>query len=387
MMLKDARLSVKLIGGFLFVAIVTLVIGFLGWQGAYRLSSDIDEIGNVRLPGIQNILTIRIAMEEKIKAQRTLLNLYLDEGVRGQQIEAIGRAREVYQKEMESYGSLPKSVQEEKVWKQFVKAATEDRGEEEEFLNLYKKLEENDILNPLGFRKEVEMFKGEILTLMNQTLDYLQTGNDFAGEDDADVTAFGKWLSTFTTKNTTIVEILRAIGPLHKELYEKVNALKEYMWNDSYKEAAAVYSNEMFPIKKEIFRQFEILLQEAAFAEDLYNKLNEQSMVIAYEKQRAATDLLKKIIEINQTIVGDTQRNASAQARLIKWGTMVCMMIGFAVALAIGIVLSLSVTRTLNRIIDGLTRGAEQVASASHQVSQSSQQMAEGSSEQASSLE
>ncbi|MBN1343850.1 MAG: methyl-accepting chemotaxis protein [Phycisphaerae bacterium] len=62
-----------------------------------------------------------------------------------------------------------------------------------------------------------------------------------------------------------------------------------------------------------------------------------------------------------------------------------------AIALAIGIVLSIflarSITRPINRIIAGLTEGADQVTDAAQQVSSSSQTLSEGASEQASSLE
>ncbi len=67
------------------------------------------------------------------------------------------------------------------------------------------------------------------------------------------------------------------------------------------------------------------------------------------------------------------------------------MMIGLGFALVIGVFLAvfitLSITRPVRRIIDGLNSGAGQVASASGQVSASSQTLAEGASEQASSLE
>ena len=67
------------------------------------------------------------------------------------------------------------------------------------------------------------------------------------------------------------------------------------------------------------------------------------------------------------------------------------MVIGLGLALVIGVCLAvfitLSITRPVRRIIDGLNNGAEQVASASSEVSTSSQTLAEGSSEQASSLE
>ncbi len=67
------------------------------------------------------------------------------------------------------------------------------------------------------------------------------------------------------------------------------------------------------------------------------------------------------------------------------------MIVGLGIGTVIGIVLALFITRSitgpLNRIIGGLTNGAEQVDSAANQVAQSSQSMAEGASEQASSLE
>ena len=67
------------------------------------------------------------------------------------------------------------------------------------------------------------------------------------------------------------------------------------------------------------------------------------------------------------------------------------MVVGLGVAIIVGTILAFVITRgitgPLQRIIEGLASGADQVASASDQVSQSSQEMAEGSSEQASSLE
>ncbi|MEN6624715.1 MAG: methyl-accepting chemotaxis protein [Candidatus Sumerlaeia bacterium] len=67
------------------------------------------------------------------------------------------------------------------------------------------------------------------------------------------------------------------------------------------------------------------------------------------------------------------------------------MVIGLIIATIISITMAIFITRSItgpiNKVIAGLTQGAEQIASASGQVAQSSQQMAEGASEQASSLE
>jgi methyl-accepting chemotaxis protein len=67
------------------------------------------------------------------------------------------------------------------------------------------------------------------------------------------------------------------------------------------------------------------------------------------------------------------------------------MAVGLGVAVFVGILLAIFITRgitgPIGRIIAGLTEGAEQVSAAAGQVSAASQSLAEGASEQASSLE
>ncbi len=56
-------------------------------------------------------------------------------------------------------------------------------------------------------------------------------------------------------------------------------------------------------------------------------------------------------------------------------------------ACAAGFLISRSITKPVNRVVEGLTDGAEQVASASTQVASSAQSLAEGASEQAAGIE
>ena len=92
-----------------------------------------------------------------------------------------------------------------------------------------------------------------------------------------------------------------------------------------------------------------------------------------------AEDGIKSTTEVAETATSSLSRAS------------VIMLIGLGIATVLGLLLAFfitrGITRPINRIIDGLSLGAEQVASASGQVAQSSQQMAEGASQQASSLE
>ena len=67
------------------------------------------------------------------------------------------------------------------------------------------------------------------------------------------------------------------------------------------------------------------------------------------------------------------------------------MMIGLIAAVVFGVLIAVSITRSITkpirRIIVGLSDGSDQVASAAGQVSAGSQSLAEGASEQAAALE
>ena len=87
----------------------------------------------------------------------------------------------------------------------------------------------------------------------------------------------------------------------------------------------------------------------------------------------------KRMAGIENMIKASANRTAWIMTIL----TLVCVVLG----VGISIFITRSITKPVNRIIEGLSDGSEQVASASSQVSSASQSLAEGASEQAAGLE
>jgi len=112
---------------------------------------------------------------------------------------------------------------------------------------------------------------------------------------------------------------------------------------------------------------------------------------LSYGKARDALDqaseLLKKITDLNIKVADDFTKDALPHAARTKMISLIGMFLGAGVALAIGIVLSLSITRPINNVVVGIKESGDQVSAASGQLSSSSQQLAEGASQQAASLE
>ena len=108
---------------------------------------------------------------------------------------------------------------------------------------------------------------------------------------------------------------------------------------------------------------------------------------LANEKFEKMRDQLNSLTEINLKIAKQANQEASSTYRtaLITLFTItgLGLMVGIFLMWAIG----RGITKPLNRVIEGLNAGSDQVASSSGQVSSASQSLAEGSSEQAASIE
>lgn len=111
---------------------------------------------------------------------------------------------------------------------------------------------------------------------------------------------------------------------------------------------------------------------------------------LADEFVRRAEGLMGHVDGFLKLNVGETRRvsaTAAASSSAARgWiGTVGALAIISGIICAV--IITLSITRPIKRIIAVLNEGAEQVASASNQVSSASQSLAEGSSEQAASIE
>jgi len=97
--------------------------------------------------------------------------------------------------------------------------------------------------------------------------------------------------------------------------------------------------------------------------------------------------LLDELIQINMKAAKELETVAESKANLDKYLALGGLIVGTCLSLGFGIFLSISITRPINRVVTGLSEGADQVAAASAQVASASQHLAEGTSEQAASLE
>lgn len=386
-MLKNIQLSTKLIVSFALVALISLVVGFIGWNAIGNLGGHLDAIGRVRLPSIVSLQDIEKNMESVRVAQRTLLDPNLDSAARQRQYGNIAEARKGYENAWKIYEALPQTDEEARLWQQFVPVVGAWKEVNNRFFTLTKELESSGITNPLEFSRRLETFRADHYRLLSDCFALIVNGKAFEGGEDPTACNFGKWMAGLKIDNPTLTAAVEKIGFSHAHFHECVAKVKQAMANGDKQAAAIVVSGEMMPSADLVFAELRKMQNEAARAGELYQAMEQVAMEDSREKQVVALGLLKKLRQVNADAVKQSMGAARQDSDSSRWFAAAAMVAGTLLALALGIILSLSITRPLNQVISGVSEGSEQVASASTQVSSASQQLAEGASEQAASLE
>ncbi|NCD32761.1 MAG: methyl-accepting chemotaxis protein [Spartobacteria bacterium] len=72
-MLRHVKIRSKLVGGFILISLLSALLGVLTMRDMKQMKSFSDEVGNVRLPGVQQLLTISEAQTAIQSAERMML--------------------------------------------------------------------------------------------------------------------------------------------------------------------------------------------------------------------------------------------------------------------------------------------------------------------------
>jgi len=385
-MFHNMKLSTKLIGSFVIVAVITLVVGCIGWFGVGTMSRYLATIGDKCLPSVQNLLMIKYGFEQLRVAQRTMLDPNLKNEDRERQSVNVAKSLEYYKKAWDAYEKVPRDENVDREWRSFVEAVDGWKTANDRFFADAEAMEGMGIVNPTDLRKNLATFRGDHYRALCTVNEAILAGLTFEGGDDPTACNFGKWSKTFTMQNPVLQRAMAGISRNHIAFHEAVHDIQQFIKKGDRRGAQGRF-DEMKSDANEVFRNFDVMITEAGKAEEKYADMEHLAMTECREKQNAAMTILDKMIDENVADAGSAHIQAKGASRFVTILAVVGMVVGTLFALFFGVFLSSSITRVLTNIIRNLTQGSNQVASASEQLSSSSQMLSSGASEQASSLE
>jgi len=210
----------------------------------------------------------------------------------------------------------------------------------------------------------------------------VEYGVDFTGELDHTKCFLGAWQESYKTNDEKLTAMLEKFKPMH----EKFHRVGRLIMSASESQRESLLLRGMRYATK--VRQG--LSQLQRYAEKRVKELEgqEQALVGAmFEAAEKMTASLEQLEEIADNGMNVAQMSAMQSKSLSVKVLIILMSCAVFLAAVLGFFITRSITKRLAIVIQGLTDGADQVASASSQVSSSSQSLAEGSAEQAASLE
>jgi len=385
-MFRNMKLGTKLFLGFLSVALITLVLGVIGYYGAVKGEKSVQEIGAVRLPSIDSLLVIKGEAEAIRGTMRTMIIPGLPKDVRERQRRNLVESRQIYEGAWKVYEPLPQTPEEAVVWKEFVPAWAAWRAENNKFMELMQQGEDLGMSDPMALGRNLESFTKDHYRLLERVLSLMSMNKMFEGGEDHTVCNAGKWMGSFKTDNSDLADAIKAMQNPHQRFHDSVKMIKE-AYDKGTGEEINIYTREMVPAMQEVFRSFETMTRIVDEAIVLSEQARDQLLGPVTQTQRKANALLDKIVEINQAAASEEVKAAHSQAVFLEILSSVAAVSGVVLALALGFFIARGISRTLTRISSGMSEGADQVASASSQVSSAGQSMAEGASQQAASIE
>jgi methyl-accepting chemotaxis protein len=120
MILDNIKLTGKLSIGFVFVSLLTILVGFFGLRGLLKLGDAVDEIGNRRLPSVQALLTMKEALTTMKAAERSLVNPSITIDIREIEGTRMSEALTSFESARKTFEPIARKTEEEDIWKSFL---------------------------------------------------------------------------------------------------------------------------------------------------------------------------------------------------------------------------------------------------------------------------
>jgi methyl-accepting chemotaxis protein len=428
-MFKNMKLRAKMLLAFGGVALITLLLGLVGYYGAVKSEGAINDIGAVRLPSVDALLTLKQSAENIRGTLRTLVVPGLDKEVHDRQYTNLASAREKYQAAWDVFEKLPQSKEEAATWQQFAPAWNAWRDENDKFVELSRQFDRNGIADPADLTRRLEQFTKDHYILVHRVRDLLANVNArFDGGDDHTACNAGRYFPTFQTENQTLAATVREFATPHRQFHETAGRIKRLATEGKAAEAQALYQQTMVPAMLDVFKQFEVMLAAANESMAIREKAEAQALGPVMQKQRTAIELLEKVVQSNRDAAKQGVEHSRSQAAFLKGFSLLAIVAGVLASLGLGLVIARAITRPIIQaaeISDRLSNGdltvqidvhgkdetgqllgamkrmleklrsivadvqtaADNVASGSQELSANSEEMSQGATEQAASAE
>lgn len=156
-MFRNLSLQARLVSGFLFIGLLVLVVGLVGWNVNLRLTHAVNTLSTNSIPSIMALWKINEGKTQVESSERALMNTDLDLAQRNSEVMRIKQVWQQIDEGFKEYESTDKKDEEQKLYTQLQSAWSEWKKNHEKFISINEQFESLGIPNPVS--KEIELMK------------------------------------------------------------------------------------------------------------------------------------------------------------------------------------------------------------------------------------
>jgi len=385
------KLRTKLVSGFMVVAVIVLVIGFTGWHGMTRLHQYLQEVEQVRIPGINAIDDISRALLDIEAAVKALLNPNQTAAAMETQFDRIESATAQIGRNLEVFGALPKSESEKHAFESLVPALTALEKSVETYLDLSRALLETRIINPAQTRIEMIELENELNNWLFQIVTDVFNETAISASPDLAETEAGRRLANFSTESDSLNEKIGQLGDAAESLVSSAEIIQSFsgtLGEESTRFAVQmIFANQLLPAMADMSVLIDAIEKEIAVPVQLYQQMNAFENGPISEQYAAVSEMIDNLLAEHDRAVQAGTRRIERGVRQSNTIVLSFVVLGTISAVLLGLILSFYLSKPIHRVAQGLIQSVAALQASSGHFEAASRTLADGSSEQAASLE
>jgi len=150
-MFKNVKIRIKLLLGFVFVAIIAGIVGLVGYLGMNKIKKSQDDLASIRIPSIEQLSVINYAKSEVKAAELGLVIRRFDSKDRALFYEKCENAIKEISIAISNYNKLSKGEVDSEVWNSFITTYNEWNKNHDELIRINR---DKDVLLAGGIDKD-----------------------------------------------------------------------------------------------------------------------------------------------------------------------------------------------------------------------------------------
>lgn len=350
--MKNLKIGVKLVGGFILTAIIIVAVGITAIVQQGKMHHLQEEMAEDNLPAVQNILIIKSEAAAIASLMRTLLTPYASVEQRKHVHQELDESRKIYGAAKTAFLALD--------FAKTVKPELEDLSSHiskwvtvnNKAVEISKKLIDTDMTSPTKLNNHMNDFESAHQALLAKLGKLLAFDVSFEGGADGTACSLGKWLDNMDTKNPEIVALAKELRPIHLQLHKHVGKIKKSLSDARNFEARDTALNELYPLSEQVFKIVHKMKAVSDVGYSAFIEMNKLLLQDAAVHQDNTFNAIDKIVKKAHEASASTVKRGEGIAKTSQIITIIGICLGVALALILGFSLTYIITKPLQKGVE-----------------------------------